>query len=132
MPLPLRMRNVLHGMAVALRVGRAKVEWPEVHRIVGFRVLYAECDADKTALHRLAATQYVDVDDAVGEVIAVEPHQAHTGALAELQRALSLGVHNRCRAVGNLPPRILTDSGQVEGFRWLGACRSRQTREDGN
>jgi len=129
MPRPLRMRDVLDCMAVALRVGCAKVEWPEVNRVVRCLIHHTERDANKTSLHRLASPKDVYVDDSFCEVIAIKPHQAHAGALAELHRAFSLDVHNRCRAVGNLPPRISTDSSQVHRFRCLGARCTRDARE---
>ncbi len=74
-----------------------------------------------------AAPQNVNIDDSLREVIAVEPHQAHNCALAELHRMLSLGVHNGCHAVDDLPPRILPHSGQVQKFWWLGAHCGRDT-----
>src|SRR5205823_14978057 len=73
LPGPTRMGDVLHGVTVALRVGRAKVEWPEVHRVVRVRIDHAEGDAEKAPLNRLAASPQVSLDDSITEVIAVEP-----------------------------------------------------------
>src|SRR5213593_720701 len=100
------MGDVLHGVTVARRVGRPKVEWPEVHRVVRLRIDYTKRDADKASLNRLAASQHVDLDDSISKVITVEPHDAHAFAFAELERALPLGVDNRRRAADDLPSGI--------------------------
>src|SRR5262249_33111223 len=119
LPGPKWMGDVLDRVTVALRVGRTKIEWPEVHRVVCLRIDHAECDAEKAPLNGLAASQYVNLDNAISKVIAVEPHDAHAWPFAELQCALPLGVDNRCRAAGDLPSRIFADGSQVQILRRL-------------
>src|SRR5205085_8386529 len=107
----------LHGVTVALGVSGAKVEWPEVHHVVRLRIDHAEGDAEKAPLNRLAAPQQVSLDISITEVIAVEPHHTHALPFADLERVLSLDIDNRCRAAGDLPPRIFADGSQVHTFR---------------
>ena len=82
LPRPLRVRNVFHGVTVAGRVSRAKVEGPEVHGVERLRIDYAKSDAEEAALYRLAAAEQIDLDDAIGKVVSVEPHDSHAGSLA--------------------------------------------------
>jgi hypothetical protein len=51
------MGDVLQGVTVAHRVGRANVEWPEVHCVVRLRIDHAERDAEMAPLNRLAVSQ---------------------------------------------------------------------------
>ena len=111
------MRDVLHGVLVSYGVCRAKVEWAEVHRVVRLRVGHAERHAQKASLNRSAASQQINLDGAVAEVVAVEPNHAHTRAFADIQRVLPLDVDNRGRAPGDLPSRIFAGRRQVQIFR---------------
>src|SRR5437879_1315734 len=128
LPSPKWMGDVLHSVTVAHRVGRAKVEWPEVHRVVRLRIDHAERDAEKAPLNRLAASQHVSLDDSIAKVIAVEPYDTHAFPFADLKRPLPLDVHNGCRAAGDLPPWIFPDGSQVKTFRRLRSRRRCGTR----
>src|SRR5438105_2488151 len=84
LPGPGRLGDVLHGVAVARRVGRAKIEWPEIDGVVGLRVEDTKRDAEKAALNGLAPPQDVELDHAISKVKTIQPHEAHARPFAEL------------------------------------------------
>src|ERR1051326_5609345 len=110
---------MLYSVIVARRIGGAKIERPEIYRIVRLRIDHAKRNPEKAALNGLAPSHHVNLDRSVPKVITVEPRHTHAFALAELERALSFGVDDRRRAAGDLPARVFADGRQIQIFRRL-------------
>lgn len=115
------------------RVGRVKVERPEVHRVVRCGVEHAERESEEAALYRLTAPEEIHLDRAVAKLISIQPNDAHARPLAKSECARAFGVDQRRGAAGGMPSWARADIGEVEGLGRLAVglrCRGRERGDD--